>query len=196
MAYEIVKIDKLEFDGPKRFEYVERSKHMYLIQRDNWRYKYKLKLPDWNTLLEFGKPRDLRIQCCKINVYIKFKNTYWMNFYFKPGFVTDLASVPWFLRGIVDNDDHKIIQAALVHDFLFSTGRLPFRLANSLFYKMLKANGYNRVKALLAYWAVCSPIGRRCYNLNMKKPARAKWSNECVDMQLARPVQYGGRIWE
>lgn len=195
MAYEIVKIDKLEFDGPNRFEYVEPSKPMYAIQRDNWRYKYKIKLPDWETLLEFGTPRDLRLLCCKINVYIKFKNTYWMNFFFKPGFVTDLASVPWFLRGIVDNDDHKIIQAALVHDFLFSTGRLPFQISNSLFYKMLRANGYHSAKALLAFWAVSSFVGRKHYKSHKKKRARAEWSNHKVDMQLARPVQYGGRVW-
>ena len=180
MAYEIVKIDKLEFDGPKRFEYVERQKHMYLIQRDNWRYKYKIKLPHWDTILEFGKPQDLRILCCKMNVYIKFKNSYWMNFFFKSGFITDLASVPWFLRGIVDNDDHKIVQAALVHDFLFSTNRLPFKIANSLFYKMLLTNGYNRFKALLAFWAVSSPIGRKLYRSSKNKQDRLQLIDKAV----------------
>lgn len=196
MGYEISDVRKLEFDGPKRFEYVETNKHMYLIQRDNWRYKYKIALPDWNTLLEFGKPRDLRLLCCKINIYIKFTNTYWTNFLFSPGFVTDLASVPRFLRGVVDNDDHRVVSAALIHDFLFSTNRLPFEIANSLFYKVLKASGYNKLKAVLAYWAVASNIGRKCYNAIDRKPQRAKWSNNTVNMQLARPVQWKGKWYE
>jgi len=193
MAYDISNIFHIEFEGPKRFEYVE-SKHLYPVQRDTWRYSHKVDLPAWPTIKMFGRPRDLRLLCCKYNVYIKFTNTYWMNFHFRPGFVTDLASVPWFLRGIVDNDDHKVIQAALVHDFLFATNRLPFKIANSLFYKMLRANGYGRFKSLLAFWAVSSFVGRKKYKNT--KSERAKWCNETVEMRLARPVQYDGRNWE
>jgi hypothetical protein len=118
-----------------------------------------------------------------------------MNFYFKPGFVTDLASVPRPLRGIVDNDEHQIISAALVHDFAFSTRRLPFRIANSLFYKIMRYNGYNRFKAVLAYWAVSSFVGRKHYRQSASKIERELWTNEHCDYQLARPIQYDGKEW-
>lgn len=195
MSYEISDVSRIEFDGPKRFEYVERDKHLYSIQREQWRYTHKLALPVWPILREFGRLRDLRILCGRVNIYIKFTNTYWMNWLFKPGFITDLASVPRALRGIVDNDEHQIIDATLVHDFCFATRRVPFHIANSIFYKVLRHNRYDRIRSLLAYWAVGSFVGRRCYSRSARKVERDAWSNERCDMQLARPIQYGGRDW-
>ena len=196
MTYTLSDVSKLEFDGAKRFEYVERDRDAYRAQRNAWRYQYRVELPAWSLINEFGRPKDLRLLCCKLNIYLKFSNTSWMNFLFKPGFVTDLASVPRPLRGIVDNDEHQIVTAALVHDFAFVTRRLPFRLANGLFYKILRYNRYNRLKALLAYWAVSSFVGRRHYRTSAGRIERELWTNEHCDMQLSRPIEWHGKMYK
>jgi len=42
-------------------------------------------------------------------------------FYSVPtGFVTDLASIPRFAKGIIDDNDPDIRDAAVLHDFLYS----------------------------------------------------------------------------
>ena len=194
MAYEIDEIRDIILDGPKRFEYVETDAAMYAIQRDNWRYKYRIELPKFENAILFGNVLDLRILCTTVNIFIKFKNTFWIDFSFKPGFVTDLASVPWFLRGIVDNDTHNALPAVLIHDFLFATHRLPFRIANSLFYKMLRANGYPAFRSLLAFWAVKSCVGRNHWNdISID---RSTWASRTAAMRLARPIEYDGREYK
>jgi len=190
MGYEIEEIRHLTFEGSKRFEYVETNETLYEIQRQNW----DVMLPPFEALKEFGIVDDLRILCCKVHIYIKFTNSFWMAFAFKPGFITDLASVPFWLRGVVDNDDHRALPAVLVHDFLFATQRAPFKIANSLFYKMLLANKYGSIKALLAFWAVSSFIGKGCYD--KVEAAPRIWANNHCEMLLARPIEYEGRVYE
>lgn len=76
-----------------------------------------------------------------------------------PGFVTDLASVPWFGRFYVSVDgDHT--KAAIVHDFLYTRAsavafpNLPRREADQVFREALRLRGVGPVKTWIMYAAV------------------------------------------
>lgn len=90
----------------------------------------------------------------------------------KPGFETDLASIPGIARWLVSNDDWRIRRPAIVHDWLyqeagacelrrtkgfldkFVPSRLSRRECDKLFYYALRSNGLSNRKALLMYFAV------------------------------------------
>lgn len=66
------------------------------------------------------------------------------------GFVTDFASIPRMLKGFVDDNDPRIREAAVLHDFLYSicvTGR---RKADLLFLEAMKS--------LEAPWFIRYPV--------------------------------------
>lgn len=85
------------------------------------------------------------------------------SYLFWPGHITDLASVPKFLRSLVDNDGLRIIAAALVHDYNFATQEMGFRASNRLFYKMIRAIGGSWWLATKAWLGVSGLIGYYFY---------------------------------
>lgn len=194
MGYEITEIKRIEIAGPKRFEYIERSRAGYYVQRNAWRVQREIELPPWERISEHGNLNDLRILCVTLSVFIKLKDSSWLEFIFEPGFITDFASVPWYFRNIVDNDDHRVAPAALIHDYLFATHRLPFKQTNDLFHKILLDCGYPRWRARLAYWAVSSFVGRRRWRAF--SCARDKWSDEYASMVMPRPVLIDGHTYK
>lgn len=84
------------------------------------------------------------------------------------GFKTDLASIPAVLRPIVSNDDYKVRNPAIVHDYLYSkNGRvvqntpswqkvlyLSRKDCDRLFYEALRFYGMSKTKAWLMWLAV------------------------------------------
>lgn len=87
------------------------------------------------------------------------------------GFVTDLASVPWFARWYVSRDgDH--LKAAVIHDYAYAKdsilapisrgqwGRLDRRAADRLFLEAMKVRGVRPAKAQVIYAAVRLGGGR------------------------------------
>ena len=186
-----MKVRYFTTDGPKRFEYVERWPEDYHEQRTRWRDRQGVRLPMRDDLDEFGDRGDLRILCGGVLIFVKFENSSWLELDFRPGFITDLASVPRPLRGIVDQDDGRILPAVLVHDYLFATRRLPFRYTNRLFYRMMRANGYPRFRSWLAWLAVSSPAGRRAWRAG--GDVRDAWTRKHVGFFMPRPVNIGGR---
>lgn len=79
-----------------------------------------------------------------------------------PGFVTDGASIPrvgliWMLVG--HPLQGLVLPAAIVHDGLYRIGGpdgMPRAECDEIFYKLMLANGVNRVKAWAMYRAVRS----------------------------------------
>ncbi|MHA1169008.1 MAG: DUF1353 domain-containing protein [Candidatus Hodarchaeales archaeon] len=90
-------------------------------------------------------------------------------FLFKEGFVWDQASVPRFLRGLLDNDDPRVVLGAMVHDACFSQKWLGYKGANKLFKSILVEKGMSKFKANLYYVGVASRKGKRIYNSIIKE---------------------------
>jgi hypothetical protein len=69
------------------------------------------------------------------------------------GFVTDFASVPrvpvayWLFGGTAQ-------AAAVIHDWLYSTGIFPKDIADSVFYEAMRASGMGFLRARFMYWGV------------------------------------------
>jgi hypothetical protein len=67
------------------------------------------------------------------------------------GFVTDLASVPRLVRGVL-NVNGKSRKPAVLHDYLYRTKLLKRKDADALFAKALKAEGVNALTRAI-YWS-------------------------------------------
>lgn len=57
------------------------------------------------------------------------------------GFVWDGASVPWLFRRVVTQHGGRHQAAALLHDYLYSTGLYPREVADELFRRAMAYNG-------------------------------------------------------
>jgi hypothetical protein len=69
------------------------------------------------------------------------------------GFVTDFASVPrvpvayWLFGGEAN-------AAAVIHDYLYTTGIFPKDTADGVFYEAMRASGIGFLRARFMYWGV------------------------------------------
>lgn len=73
------------------------------------------------------------------------------------GFVTDLASVPRFIPGIVRlifRGNLLTARAAILHDWLYYTKMMSRREADDLFYEALRSTG----EGLLGAWTMWSAV--------------------------------------
>jgi len=77
------------------------------------------------------------------------------------GFVTDLASVPKFLKGLL-NVNGKSRKPAVLHDYLYRAKVLPRAEADALFRQALKVEGINGITRNIYYLGVRLG-GRRPY---------------------------------
>ena len=82
------------------------------------------------------------------------------------GFITDLASVPWFGRWYVSVDgDHT--KPAIIHDFLYTRASVALGLAitrreaDRIFREALRLRGVGLIKTWILYTAVRIGGGRR-----------------------------------
>lgn len=139
--------------------------------------------------LEFELDSDWAILENQIEVHVKAKNKdgiYWLHFKFVRGFVWDLASVPKFFRGIVDNDDPSIIVASAVHDSCFTGHLVSFHDSNDLLRAIARYYGASRLKAFIYWAAVSTPVGRWMYN--KKTIHRATWQMRFVDFRIDKLI--------
>jgi Protein of unknown function (DUF1353) len=67
------------------------------------------------------------------------------------GFITDLASIPRLLRGVL-NINGKSRRAAVLHDWLYCSKLFPREIADRIFYEALVAEGMNKGLARV-YWS-------------------------------------------
>ena len=71
----------------------------------------------------------------------------------QPGFVSDLASIPWFLRWLYPPDGIWG-PAAVVHDWLYSQPEVSRRVADRIFWDHMREDGVPWFRAMLFYWGV------------------------------------------
>ncbi len=83
-----------------------------------------------------------------------------VRFSVKPGYWTDLASVPKALRGVFDNGSgvFGVLIASQCHDVLYSTHYMSKEFADFLFFAILRHYGVGVIKARL-YWAAVRLFG-------------------------------------
>lgn len=75
----------------------------------------------------------------------------------KKGFETDLASIPKCIRNIVDPSEPYIKEPAVIHDWIYRDHegkRFNRKDADKVFYRGMRCNGINWLKAQIMYWAV------------------------------------------
>lgn len=152
----------------------------------------RYQLPEYDRLKNYGNILDLRILCSRIWLEYEFVDTSVIQFEFLPGFLTDLASVPRAVRGLVDNDDPRLFFGVLPHDYLFTTHALPFAVTNSLFYQTIKMFDYPEPLATLAMASVASPVGHYRWRVNTK---RQEVTRQRAQMWLPRPVRIGRKMY-
>lgn len=76
------------------------------------------------------------------------------------GFRTNFASIPRFFKAFMDNDDPRIKEGAVLHDFLYDIRSLgdysnfDRNEADLLLYRSILANGGKERIAKIVYWAV------------------------------------------
>jgi hypothetical protein len=143
-----------------------------------------------NEQLEFNQDADWSVLLTDVSVHVlveKDRRKQWLSFVFNAGFVWDLASVPKFFRGIVDNDSQESIIAAMCHDAMFTGHLLPFHEANDVFYGLLRQAGESRFKSRIYWIAVASPVGRMMYNRKTIK--RATWQLAFIQFEIESDVE-------
>ena len=72
----------------------------------------------------------------------------------KKGFVTDFASIPRLLRFLIDDDDADIREAAVIHDWLYSTKEVSRKFADCVLMTAMKDIGASYIKRKVVYLAV------------------------------------------
>lgn len=88
------------------------------------------------------------------------------------GFVTDLASVPRFLRDRRAFDVNGLSRRpAVLHDYLYATGMGGKDFADDVFYAALRAEGVGKANAWAFYKAVAW-FGGGAYREHAKRRAR------------------------
>lgn len=182
-------IKLIEREGPFRFERIDLPQ--YGTTRLQWREEFGIDLPTKSGLVsQFKNLDDLRILLSEIRIVIRFEDRRPLEYVFERGFISDLASVPKVFRSLVDNDDLRLLVAALVHDYNFSTHfldpsrtsdgqpveNLGFRRANKLFYSMARKRGLSQFRCAVAYLAVNSIVGRAKYEKEC--PRRNPWTQK------------------
>ena len=79
------------------------------------------------------------------------------------GTTTDFASIPRIFWPIFPPDGRRYMRAAIVHDYLYRTGKVPRALADQMFLMLMTQDGVPWWKRNLMYWAV-RIFGRRAHN--------------------------------
>ena len=69
------------------------------------------------------------------------------------GFITDFASVPWFLWAFLPSWG-KYGKSAVLHDYIYQTHCKTRREADSIFYEAMLVSGTKHWKARLMYYGV------------------------------------------
>ena len=87
-----------------------------------------------------------------------------LGFEIPKGFVFDGMSVPWFLRSFFGGPYRpRTVEAVLLHDWLYGTGRLGRKEADLIFYRHLVREG---VRCAFIFYLAVRLFGWRSYNFN------------------------------
>jgi hypothetical protein len=135
---------------------------------------FGIKLPTAKEL-DLKNESDLRLLDHPVTITIELKGGGAYVYRFEKGWIHDTASVPSFMRSFIDNDDRRLVLAAMVHDANFRGHWLSFATTNRLFRKMALYADYPRRKAFLAWLAVSSPVGIYRFRQYRKKNRVGKY---------------------
>jgi hypothetical protein len=69
------------------------------------------------------------------------------------GFETDLASVPRLLWGLIPPYG-RYIRAAIIHDYLYATGKIDRERADGIFLALMRQDKVEKWKQIIMYLAV------------------------------------------
>jgi hypothetical protein len=70
------------------------------------------------------------------------------------GFQTDFASIPKVLLWYIDTDDPVIREAAVVHDYLYSTAMYPREVADRILIEGMRVLGASQMQRFATYCGV------------------------------------------
>ena len=70
------------------------------------------------------------------------------------GFLWDGASIPRILWPLLGSAFGLYGYAAMVHDYLYASRMVPRKIADKIFYEIMRKHGVNKFKAWLMYKAV------------------------------------------
>lgn len=105
----------------------------------------------------FVKEGDLYVNKLETYLNVKDEGNNFYHFLFKPGFVTDMGSVPkpfqWFMPSY-DHDNVLLNLAYVAHDFCYGSECISKELADDLLRSVIRDAGYNRLHAS----AVCEAV--------------------------------------
>lgn len=87
------------------------------------------------------------------------------------GFETNLASIPPCLRSFIDNDDPHVKDAAVIHDWLYTTGQLTRAQADAVLFRACRNLGAGYIKAYTVYLGV--RIGGAAHYQDKKRPVES-----------------------
>ena len=175
-------------DGEFDFRRIE--PHRYSVQRDKFHDDFGIWLPELHELEKMGKELDqLHLLLSEIYILVEYENTFFVEYIFHPGFITDLASVPKFFRGAIDNDELLMLEAVLPHDFNYQVHPFTVQQTNDMFREMLVDEGVGRFKARVAYWSVNGIVGRSIYH--NPSPEYRDWCLDTVSINVPKPLQHG-----
>lgn len=160
-----MKVKKIQKDGFADFRRILEGD--YKATQKEFYSKYDIELPDLDLTSMKGSSdirvllNDLRISVVTSEGLLYYK--------LQKGFITDFASVPKWLRSLVDNDSSEIVVPALVHDVNFRWKFLSFGRSNKVFRQMIRKSGGSWWLAFKAYIGVSNPFGREAYNFELDK---------------------------
>jgi len=160
-------IELLYERGSTRHNWIEPSNHEKIWKEFE---AEGITLPAYCTLNRKSLERnDLRILTDDYIISFKYWNRkkkqydFWTIEFYK-GFIWDLASVPRFLRGIIENDSYEMRLAAMIHDVMFGLHLETYRYCNKVFYHNIRERGGKILRAMLAFLGVSTPVGKIVYN--------------------------------
>jgi hypothetical protein len=139
----------------------------YSEQRAKFQRDHGVVLPTLKGLERIGDIEELRILTAHVCIRVETDKGRWYQWEFYPGWIWDLASVPRWVRSLIDNDDIFLQEGAIVHDSNY-TGHflgddLPgLDLTNELIMRMVQYRG-KRVRGRVVHIAVDSIYGRSLY---------------------------------
>ena len=144
--------------------------HHYAIAQGYMHETHGIILP---SKKEMNFDNDYLQRLCdgRFEIKVWWENNYLWWWKFRPGFFTDLGSVPKFLRIAIDNDDPRLTIPAILHDDLFQRMILDriygdgvgFLQANALLKEALRWYGLAPFMCNRVYDAVSTPIGKKSY---------------------------------
>jgi hypothetical protein len=138
--------------------------------------------------LDLKNEHDFWLVLAPVKIFLTFKAPELGSalYSFGRGFITDLASVPSFLRGIADDNAREVIPAAFVHDANFAGHYCGFMAADRIFRDMIERKGGSFLESLIYFMGVASPVGYWLYS--HRKADRIVW--ETRHLTVDWPARY------